>query len=291
VPPAAAARATVLRVLRQVLGERAVHRIGRFARRVAIGRRGRVVSFRGVQLELDPGSANSESVLAGRFERPLLDFVLPRLRPGDCCLDVGAHVGYWAVPLAAAVGPAGRVVAVEAHQPNVARLEANLARNGLANTEVRHAAAGATTGRAQLRVSSASSSWNSVVGSGTYFDDAVSLVDVPAVALDDLELPEDLALVKIDVEGAEEQVVAGAAELLRRTRMLVMEVGGERVTSAAYVASVTELLFGGFDQVLAVDKSTGTLVSVGSRDDFHRRWTDVADVTKVVALRDAEPAA
>src|SRR5687767_2246787 len=104
------ARGMLVGGLRRMLGEHRTHRVGRALRRSRMRAGTRTVTFRGVRLKLDPSSANSESVLAGRFERPLLDFVLPRLRPGDVCVDVGAHVGYWTVPLAAAVGPAGRVV-------------------------------------------------------------------------------------------------------------------------------------------------------------------------------------
>jgi FkbM family methyltransferase len=284
VPAGQDARAAVLSVLRVVLGEPRVHAWGRALRRRRIDRGQRVVRFRGVTIELDPTSANSESVLAGRFERPLLDFVLPRLAPGDQCLDVGAHVGYWTVPVAAAVGATGRVMAVEAYRPNVERLSANLARNGLTNTEIVHAAAAAEAGSARLRVSGTSSSWNSIVSGGSYFNDETAVVEVPAVALDDLDLPGPLALVKVDVEGAEELVVAGASAVLARARILVMEVGGARVTSEEYVRSVSEMLFS-FDEVYAVNKRAGALTAVPSADELRRRWTDVADVTKVVACR------
>jgi len=282
-PRPAGLRDRGLRVVRSALGERRVHSAGRAWRRLRMRSGTRVVLFRGARIELDPGSANSESVLAGRFERALLDFVLARLGPGDSCVDVGAHVGYWTLPLAVAVGPPGRVVAVEAFQPNVERLRANLARNGVTNTEVRHAAASDVSGTATLRVSGTSSSWNSIVSSGTYFQDSVQVVQVPAVALDDLNLgPVDL--VKIDVEGAEQQVIAGAGNLLSRAGMLVMEVGGARVTSAAYVDAAAALLFS-FDRVLALDKRAGALVDVASPAQLRERWTDVADVTKLVALR------
>lgn len=278
-------RGQTLRIARRVFGDAAVHKSGRFLRRARIRAGAQTVTFRGVRIQLDPGSANSESVLAGRFERPLLDSVLDRLPRGGACVDVGAHVGYWTVPLASAVGARGSVMAIEAHEPNVQRLRRNVELNRFTHVAVLHAAAQATSGTAELRVSGTSSSWNSIAASGTYFRDAVSVVTVPAVALDDLTLPDVIDLLKIDVEGAEESVLAGAEQLLKRCRMLVLEIGGVRVTSEAYVASVTRLLFDNFDEVRAVDKSADRLVPVLSAADLRSRWTDRVDVTKVLALR------
>ncbi|MBA2531897.1 MAG: FkbM family methyltransferase [Nocardioidaceae bacterium] len=279
-----------LRAARRLLGESRVHRLGRLLRRTRIRLGVRRVTFRGVRLELDPHSANSESVLAGRFERALLDFVIPRVPAGGFCVDVGAHVGYWTVPLAAAVGPTGHVVAIEAHEPNVLRLRRNLDLNDLTNTDVLNAAAQDRSGQAQLGVSGTSSSWNSLVSSGTYFQDSVSVVTVPAVSLDALTLPESIDLLKIDVEGAEDSVLAGAATVLPRCSMLVLEIGGLRVTSESYVASVTQKLFDSFPEVHAVDKSADRLVPVGSVADLRTRWIDRQDVTKVVAVRRDAPA-
>lgn len=270
---------------RRTFGVARVHRLGRFLRRTRIRLGARRVIFRGVRLDLDPGSANSESVLAGRFERLLLDYVLPRVPVGGTCVDVGAHVGYWTVLLSAAVGPTGRVVAVEAHEPNVRRLRHNLALNGLANVDIVHAAAQASSGEAQLRVSGTSSSWNSIVASGTYFQDSVRVVTVPAVALADLPLPGRIDLLKIDVEGAEDSVLAGAAGVLDRCSLLVLEIGGLRVTSEDYVASVTQRLFESFDEVHAVDKAADRLVPVNGADHLRSGWTDRLDVTKVIAVR------
>lgn len=274
-----------LKLARAALGEARVHKLGNSLRSARIKAGLRTVDFRGVRLDLDPTSANSESVLAGRFERPLLDFVLARLQPGDVCVDVGAHVGYWTAPLAAAVGPTGKVVAIEAHEPNVVRLRGNLERNGLTNTEVIYAAAQEHPGIAELQVSGTSSSWNSLVSSGTYFPGSVKVVSVPAVSLDGIVTFPTIDLVKIDVEGAEQSVLAGAVGVLGRTRMLVLEIGGERVTPAGYVDAVVGVLFEHFDEVLAVDKSAGRLVSVEDAASLRHGWTDRSDVTKVVACK------
>jgi FkbM family methyltransferase len=129
---------------------------------------------------------------------------------GDTFLDVGAHIGTHAIPLARHLGPEGRVVALEP-QPVVAMLlEANLALNDTPWVEVRLAAAGATPGRLSLpHVDYTQAGQNfggvSLVG-------AQSEGDVPVERLDDLGARP--AVIKIDVEGMELDVLKGAAGVI-----------------------------------------------------------------------------
>ena len=58
------------------------------------------------------------------------------LRPGDRVAEIGAGDGYWLARLSEAVGPEGRVYAVEVEAELVAALEARVAREGFDNVEV-----------------------------------------------------------------------------------------------------------------------------------------------------------
>jgi FkbM family methyltransferase len=51
--------------------------------------------------------------ITGRTERPLIDWFVANVSPGDTWLDVGAHYGYTAIALSRLVGPSGRVFAFE----------------------------------------------------------------------------------------------------------------------------------------------------------------------------------
>ena len=65
------------------------------------------------------------------------------LKPGMTVLDVGAHIGYFALLFASKlVGPKGRVSAIEPSQDNLEFLTANVANNGIRNIEVYPVAAG-----------------------------------------------------------------------------------------------------------------------------------------------------
>ena len=55
------------------------------------------------------------------------------VRPGDMFLDAGANIGVFSLQASSAVGPTGRVLAVEAEPGNAARLRLNIERNNVSN--------------------------------------------------------------------------------------------------------------------------------------------------------------
>ena len=90
----------------------------------------------GVQMRIpsppDATARSGEFLMAlGAYEEREVSYVLSRLRPGDAFLDVGAHVGYFTLPAAKAVGPGGQVIAIEPSPDSVSLLRANAELNGL----------------------------------------------------------------------------------------------------------------------------------------------------------------
>ncbi|MGH9178155.1 MAG: FkbM family methyltransferase [Acidimicrobiales bacterium] len=182
-----------------------------------------------VRVDTDVGSlllpAHDQLILPvllaeGRWEPDEADVLRALLRPGMNVVDVGAHVGYMTLLAAAAVGPGGRVWAVEPAPGNAALLRANLEHNGVANVEVIEAAASDRAGRIGLSLSP----WNSG-DNRAYPVPAMEQVDVAAVRLDDVLPPEVLVdVVKVDTQGTDHRAVRGMAILLARSRpVLVVE--------------------------------------------------------------------
>lgn len=142
---------------------------------------------------------------------------------GDWVIDVGANVGLVTSRLCHLVGPAGAVWAVEPLPRNVERLEALRARNGLEQLTILPVALSSDTGTARLRLP--------IRGGGAFGSfvatwETCGEIDVATARLDDLVAggrpPGPLRLVKIDAEGFEPQVLAGAAETLSTWRPLVL---------------------------------------------------------------------
>lgn len=181
----------------------------------------------GTTVDLTLGNDNSLCLyVCGSFEPNEFAFLDRVLRPGMVFVDVGANDGYYTLFAARRVGPSGRVVAAEPSSRERAHLQRNLGRNGLDNVSVVPAAIGATAGLADLHLAHGVHAGHNTLGSFAH-DDVVraSLERVPIEPLDSVIARHGLArvdFVKIDVEGAEASVIAGASTVLTSMRPLML---------------------------------------------------------------------
>jgi FkbM family methyltransferase len=165
------------------------------------------------------------NILRGRYERDEITLVRGLLKPGDVAIDVGGHIGFFAMHMAAAVGPAGRVYAFEPLDTNANLLERSVAENGFqARVIVQRAAVGAATGTATLTfpLETLNSGGAYLLRDGTSALAGNERRDVPVVALDSLELRRPVRFIKMDVEGAEPLVLRGADRLLREDQPTIL---------------------------------------------------------------------
>jgi FkbM family methyltransferase len=141
-------------------------------------------------------------------------------RSGDTVIDIGAYIGWYTIQTARAVGPAGRVIALEPDAPNRRQLESNLAVNGLTNCTIIPAAAWSKPGEIGWH-SDDVPVWRRV--DRTPGGGSVRAVTVDAVA-SDLGLRE-VNWIKMDIEGAEVEAIKGAEQILKRFRpVLFIEI-------------------------------------------------------------------
>lgn len=167
-----------------------------------------VVEAEGLLLQLDLRDGLCRGVWAARTF-PQGRALVALCEPGDAVVDVGANIGYMALLAARRVGPAGRVIAVEPTQRAFGLLEINAARNFPDRVTAVRAACDETDGMATLFVSDYSSDLNSMRPDAVL--NAGSQETVPARTLRSLsrELGITPDVVKIDVEGAEWNVLKG----------------------------------------------------------------------------------
>jgi FkbM family methyltransferase len=154
--------------------------------------------------------------LVGAHEYDVTGFLRETLRPGDVFIDIGANIGYHTVLGAIRTRP-GIVVAVEPSPRNRKALVENVRLNDLENVKVIEKAAWRASGeRLTLHVRDPyNRGANSLLGEGSIE------CEVETLTVDDLvrELAlERIDCVKIDVEGAELDVLQGMAGCLRQLR-------------------------------------------------------------------------
>jgi FkbM family methyltransferase len=155
--------------------------------------------------------------LARRLEPELLHLARIVDR-GRTALDIGANQGFYSYALA------GRFQRVLAFEPNSAIAE-DLRRSALAKLEVHNVALSATNGVQELYVPTVDGVQQHGWASFDRFNLAeatdVLEVEVPVRTLDSYAL-EGVDFIKIDVEGHEPEVLAGALDTLERNRPVVL---------------------------------------------------------------------
>lgn len=145
------------------------------------------------------------------------------LREGDRAVDVGANEGVYTCLAARLVGPSGGVIAVEPVAPTAARLRRNVNRNGVEDiVEVREVACGSEPGEITVWVPDAGHHALASVARLEASSPAVVTVET----IDAVLGGRDVQLIKIDVEGFEAAVVAGAMGTLTSAAppVVVLEV-------------------------------------------------------------------
>lgn len=169
-------------------------------------------------LPADDRSLLPELVAHGVYDAPFTAYAQRTLRPGDTVLDVGANVGLFTLLFGFCVWEHGRVLAYEANPRMAAVLRENVAMNWLGDRiEVVEKAAAAAAGTLPFLAPQKFPGGGSLrpIEAQLGAHDTVERIEVAAEPLDALAGRfERVDLVKIDVEGAEEQVFAGMTGLL-----------------------------------------------------------------------------
>jgi FkbM family methyltransferase len=171
-----------------------------------------------VRLRLRRGLSSATACwYAGLTDPAEMGFVLQALRAEDRMVDVGANVGVYAALAAGVVG--ARVLALEPATETLPDLRAMVALNGIGDrVDIRAIAAGAAPG--VLRFTTGRGTTNRAAADGA--------AEVPVDTLDALCAEAPPLLLKVDVEGAEPDVLAGTAGLLAGTALTaaILETAG-----------------------------------------------------------------
>lgn len=155
----------------------------------------------------------------GQWEPDVTYLIKRRLRPGDTFVDVGANTGWYTLLAANLVGPTGRVVSIEASPTTFARLKHNVDNNRFTNVRLVNEAVWSSETLLSLFEGPPSHSVISTVVPS--FAERLRCepkgCQVRARPLSEILNADEIAklrVVKIDVEGAELQVIRGFERLL-----------------------------------------------------------------------------
>jgi len=157
-------------------------------------------------------------VFKGYWEPWVAQVVRETLRPGMHVADIGAHVGYHTCIMAGAVGPTGHVHAIEANPRLAGLLRMTIAANGLYDYATCHqVVVGDRSGEIDFhlfRGLTGSSSVLPMQETAAKYGDTVEVQRLKCAPLDEIILDGRIDAMKIDCEGSEPAIIAGAQRLL-----------------------------------------------------------------------------
>lgn len=145
------------------------------------------------------------------------------VKSGNTVVDIGANIGAHTLTFSKAVGPGGRVFAIEPQRLIFQTLCANLALNGIANVYPLHGAAAAKDGFLHVPELDYNHENNfaglelgeQVKGMPDHLKEGRgNYLKTRMIALDGLDIG-PTNFIKIDVEGMEKQAIEGAAKIIK----------------------------------------------------------------------------
>ena len=174
-----------------------------------------VFTFLGRRIELwtHPAPDHLATIIrgTGRFYEPdVLMKIQEVYLPGTAIVDVGANIGNHTVFFAAILG--APVIAVEPYAPNHDLLQVNIAANGLEGLVRTHCMAlGERDGEGSVRIGDPDNFGTVSIQAGS---GEIPIRSLDRIVQDRTDQP--IGLIKIDVEGGEAAVLAGAQQTIRR---------------------------------------------------------------------------
>lgn len=177
----------------------------------------------------------------GHYESDIQDAIVRHLAPGAVFYDVGANAGFFSAIAARVVGSGGRVYAFEPDPDNMDAIRDVIALNDFSRCELCPQAVSDLDGELDFQTGGENSF---IAHIGPVRAPGEKTLRVKSTTLDafvtDHTPP---TLVKIDVEGAEGQVLAGAAQLIAAGTTFLIELHGvdcgqavvSRLSAAGYV--------------------------------------------------------
>jgi len=177
----------------------------------------------GTRLIARPGLMGATGIYyTGLYEFEEMAFTLHALRPGDRFIDIGAHIGAFSVLAAGAVG--ADCLAIEPVPASFAHLQDNINLNALAG-KVRLLNVGLAAQPGRLPFTTTKGAANGVIpvgAQGSRPDAMPHHIDIDVLPLDALTVEFTPTMLKIDVEGYEHEVIAGAGKTLADERLIAI---------------------------------------------------------------------
>jgi len=196
----------------------------------------------------------SKELAIYRTHEPLATKILRKfIKNGMTIIDIGANIGYYVLLESLAVGPSGKIIAIEPDLINLKFLKLNVKKNCLENVFIVSAALGDYNGIGKMYTSEFSNLHSLIATSRVKLE----TVEVPVYTLDTLMEKMDFPvhLVRMDVEGYETNIIMGARQTLKKyLPILMMELHTPIIGRNKTLELLRELRNLGYNRVYIMER-------------------------------------
>lgn len=147
------------------------------------------------------------------WEPNIVELIKKHVRKGSVAIDLGSHIGTHLLSMSKAAGKEGQVIGFEPQIKIFSELVQNMVLNQCQNVRAYRCAVGREFKQVQMRMAHSSNEGGTPIGYGGDL--------TPLIPLDALKL-ENVSLIKIDVEGYEDEVLVGAQETIKKNRPFII---------------------------------------------------------------------
>src|SRR5918995_826644 len=180
-------------------------------------------------------------------EKDIIDHFIPKER--DIVVDIGAHIGLYTIITSKRVGPNGKIIAIEANPDNFQMLNSNVKLNQLINVTSLNCAIYSKETKIKLYLAGEGTGqtiYNTIMAERAN-KGKEKFVEISANTLDHLlQLQEisEVNWIKIDVEGAELEVLRGATDIISHSKdiTLLIEVHNLSGSNTTLYEPITQFL-------------------------------------------------
>ena len=231
----------IYKILKKVIGGKGLTKyssIKEFKQNIEDGAHSEYVTINGNKLYLDSSDSLRLSVKK-EFEPETTDLIQKNIFSGNIVVDIGANIGFFTLIMANNVKKEGKVFSFEPELENYKLLEKNVKENNLENIILENKAVGNKNGNTEMYLASQENNIYSQSMHRIFSSKIVSQNSTPItikiIKLDDffekLDLIKKIDLIKIDVEGAEFDVLKGMNKILDSNKDLkiIMEFSLENL--------------------------------------------------------------
>lgn len=176
--------------------------------------------------------------LVSKWElRFMKDVIFKYVKPGDVCLDIGANVGMYTIPLALRVGPIGQVFAFEPDEQTCNTLLKNISLNNLKNVHAMRVAISNKDGKIPFYCRPDTDQHSTYEKTTVKTPKGQHTITIESARIDTLVSNGTISkpdFIKIDIEGGEIDAIHGLGNTAKYVRAIMVEVHKDRLILAGY---------------------------------------------------------